>query len=291
MIKKIYLSTKPIELLLTVLTYGLGAGIAHYLGHPFRAAGFSLGLIVVLSIQVASQFLVVYFRLPLTPRAQDETMREREQFRVTLLQVIFASMAFAAVVIISLLITHQLNLLSGSTLLIITISLLVYAIPPIRLSETGYGELLQAILFGTVIPALAFLSQVNELHRILPIIALPLSILGIAYLLACDFPSFANDQKYGRRTLLTRLTWQRAVPIHHFLIMIAFILFSTAPLLGIPWRLVWPVFLVLPFAIVQIIWLQRIANGGRTIWQFFTTTSVVTFGLTVYFLALTFWMR
>ena len=72
---------RPVQLLLATITYSLGAGIARYLGHPIHAAAFGLGLLSILSIQVASNWLVEYFRLPLTPLEKDETPRHREAFR------------------------------------------------------------------------------------------------------------------------------------------------------------------------------------------------------------------
>ncbi len=39
------------------------------------------------------------------------------------------------------------------------------------------------------------------------------------------------------------------------------------------------------------IWLQRISRGGRTLWNFLTALAAGTFGLTVYLLAFTFWIR
>jgi 1,4-dihydroxy-2-naphthoate octaprenyltransferase len=160
-----------------------------------------------------------------------------------------------------------------------------------RLAEAGYGELAMAIALGTLFPALAFLLQYGEFHRLLTFATFPLTLLALAYLLVDDFPAFATDLKYGRHTLLTRLTWQNAIPIHHLLILVSFLFFATAPILGFPWGLVWPVFLSLPFAVIQIIWLQRIALGGRTLWKFLTTLAIATFGLTAYLLAFTFWIR
>jgi hypothetical protein len=55
--------------------------------------------------------------------------------------------------------------------------------------------------------------------------------------------------------------------------------------------LIWPVFLALPFAAIQMIWLQRIASGGRTLWHFLTALASATFGLTAYLLTLTYWIR
>jgi 1,4-dihydroxy-2-naphthoate octaprenyltransferase len=283
--------TRSIHLLIAALTYTLGAGVAHYLGQPVSAASFWLGLLAVLALQVAASLFSEYFRRPRMPLAQSETSRQRELFRVTLLQVAFAALTLSAVAILTLLLTHSLNLFADILLVLAFLFLVGYAVPPMRLSETGYGELILAIYLGTLLPALAFLLQYGQLHRLLSITTLPLTLLAVAYLLVCNFPSFATDQKLGRRSLLTRLTWQRAVPIHHFLVLAAFLLFAAAPFLGYPWSLVWPVFLAMPFAAIQIIWLQRIANGGRTLWNFLTALASTTFGLAAYLLAMTFWIR
>jgi 1,4-dihydroxy-2-naphthoate octaprenyltransferase len=168
---------------------------------------------------------------------------------------------------------------------------MAYALPPARLSETGYGELIQAGIFTTFLPAIAFLLQAGEFHRLLPLTAFPLTLLAIAWLLAANFSAFVADQKLGRRSLLIRLTWQRAIPIHHILILTAFLLFAAASFFGVSWGLVWPVFLALPFAALQIYWLQRIANGGRPVWKFFDVLAPSVYGLTVYLLALSFWLR
>jgi 1,4-dihydroxy-2-naphthoate octaprenyltransferase len=291
MFKSLLKLSRPILLLLAALTYTLGAGIAHYLGRPVRAASFGLGLLAVLALLYAAFLLTEYFRLPLMPLVQDETPRHRESFRVMLLQVSYAALTLSAVVILTLQLTHSLNLSADILLALAFLFLVAYAVPPMRISEAGYGELILAVILGTLLPALALLLQYNQLHRLLSFTTFPLTLLALAYLLVCNFPAFATDQKLGRHTLLTRLTWQRAVPIHQFLVLAAFLLFAAAPFLEYPWSLVWPVFLVLPFAALQMIWLQRIANGGRTLWNFLTAIASATFGLTAYLLAMTFWIR
>jgi 1,4-dihydroxy-2-naphthoate octaprenyltransferase len=291
MLKPLLKLSRPIQLLLAALTYTLGAGIAHYLGQPVRASSFGLGLLAVLALLGAASLLTEYFRLPLMPLALEETPRQRERFRVMLLQVSYAYLTFSAVAILTLMLTHSLNLSAGILLVLALLFLVAYAVPPMHLSEAGYGELVLAVTLGTLLPALAFLLQYGQLHRLLSLATFPLTLLALAYLLVCNFPTFATDQKLERHTLLTRLTWQRAIPIHHFLVLAAFLLFAAGPFLEYPWGLLWPVFLALPFAAIQIIWLQRIANGGRTLWNFLIALASATFGLTIYLLALTFWIR
>ena len=282
---------RPLQLLLAALTYSLGAGISRYLGHPVQAAAFGLGLLAILAIEAASFWLVEYFHLPLTPLAKDETPRHRDVLRTSLFQSAAALLTVAGAIIVTLLLARLLPLLAGIMMGLIVLFFVAYAVPPMRLAEAGYGELAMAIALGTFFPALAFLLQYGEFHRLLTFTTFPLTLLALAYLLVDDFPTFATDLKYGRHTLLTRLTWQHAIPVHHLLILISFLFFATAPIMGFPWGLVWPVFLVLPFAVVQIIWLQRIAAGGRTLWRFITTVAIATFGLTAYLMAFTFWIR
>jgi 1,4-dihydroxy-2-naphthoate octaprenyltransferase len=291
MFKSLINLSRPILLLLAALTYSLGAGMAHYLGKPVSVASFVLGGLAILALLGSASLFAEYFRLPLTPLKQGETSRHREHFRVTLLEVAYAGLSLSAIAILTLLLTNSLNLPADILIILAFLFLLAYSIPPIRFSETGYGELVLAITLGTLIPALSFLIQYGQFHRLLSFTTFPLTLLALSYLLIFNFPTFASDQKIGRHTLLTRLTWQHAIPIHHFMMLAAFLLFAGAPFLDYPWSLVWPVFLALPFAIIQVIWLQRIANGGRTLWNFLTALAAATFGLTAYLLALTYWIH
>ncbi len=288
---KIVKLSNPIQLFLSALTYTLGAGIAHYLGKSIHTASFLLGLIAILSLIGAAPLLSEYFRLPIVPLEKGELSLTREKYRIMLLQVSYAALAFSSVVILTMVLTQILDLSAGIIYILAFLFLMAYSLPPVRVSETGYGELVMAVTLGTLVPALAFLLQYGQVHRLLSFVTFPLTLLTVAYLLIYNFPTFATDQKLSRHTLLTRLTWQRAIPIHHLLIFAAFLLFAAAPILEIPWVLVWPVFLGLPFAAIQIIWLQLIANGGRTLWSFLTTLASATVGLTAYLLALTFWIR
>ena len=283
--------SQPLQLILAALTYSLGAGIARYLGHSVNAVVFGLGLLAVLCIHAASAWLTKRFRMPLSPLMQGETPRQREGDRLMLLQASYAALTLAVALLISLFITGLLNVPSACLTGLIGLFLIAYALPPMRLAENGFGELVLAVYLGTLLPAFAFLLQYGEFQRLLTFTTFPLTLLALAYLLIGDFPTFATDQKLGRHSLLTRLTWQNAIPIHHILILAAFLFFAIAPFFGFPWDLVWPVFVVLPFAAVQIIWLQHISLGGRTLWNFLTTLAAATFGLTAYLLAFTFWIR
>ncbi len=291
MYKSILNISRPILLLITALTYSLGAAIAHYLGKSIHTAVFGIGGLAIIALMISTLVFAEYFRTPLLPFENGETLRKREKYRVILLQVGFAGLTLSAIAILTLILNKSLNLAEVFIILLTFLFLISYAIPPFRLSEIGYGELILAITIGTLVPALSFLLQYEKFHRLLSFTSFPLTLLAVAYLLICNFPTFATDLKLGRHTLLTRLTWQRAIPIHHYIVLSAFFLFALGPFLGYPWKLAWPVFLASPFAAIQIIWLQRISNGGRTLWIFLTALAATTLGLAAYLLTLTYWIR
>jgi len=291
MIQKLFNIYPPVHLLLAAVTYTLGAGIARYLGYSLNFAIFGTGLLAFLCLQGSAFLLAEYYRLPMAPMEKNDSPRQREKFRLILLQVYFAALSLSIVAILTLLLTHTVNIYAGMLYALTFLSLVAYATPPIRLAANGYGELVFAIFLGTCVPAFGFLLQSGAFHRLLSFVTFPITLLALAFLLVLNFPTFATDLKYAHHTLLTRLTWQRAVPVHHLLIICAYLFFSCAPFLHIPWGVIWPVFLALPFAAVQVLWLQRIANGGRPLWNFLSALAIASFGLSAYFLAMTFWIR
>ncbi|HET7145190.1 MAG TPA: hypothetical protein VFI68_14320, partial [Anaerolineales bacterium] len=75
----------------------------------------------------------------------------------------------------------------------------------------------------------------------------------------------------------------------HSLILFAYSIFAFAPFLG--FIFLWPAFLTLPFAVLQILLLRHISLGGKPNWTLLTSTALAVFVLTAYFLTLTFWLR
>lgn len=283
--------TRPLHLLLAALTYTLGASIPAYLGKTFQPLIFSLGLAGVLFAQISMSLLAEVFRPENEPVLENETRAGRESFRNNALYISIAALA-ANTLIAFILYTEQ--VLNFSSIIFLTLSLalvIAYAIPPIRLLNRGFGELTLAVQIAYVIPSISLLLQAKENHRLLMFIIIPLTALALAYFLILNFPSFPSDQKYQRATLLRFLTWERAVPLHHSLIVFAYALFAAAPIFGYSFSLLWPAFLTLPFAILQILLLRHISMGGKPNWTLLTVTALAVFGLTTYFLTLTFWLR
>jgi len=270
------------------LTYLLGASVPAYLGIPFQATPFVLGFIIVLFVQLSMNFLSEAFRPHNEPLIENETPAKIETLRNNLLYISIGLILASITLIYLLFANYQIQLFPFFLLLI---AVIVCSIPPIRLVNRGFGELTLAVQIAYIIPTIGFVLQANETHRLLTTLIIPLTALALAYFLILNFPTFADDEKYQRGTMLRLFTWQRAVPIHHSLLIFAYFVFALAPLFGFSFNLIWPAFLTLPFAIFQMIQVRAIANGNPPNWKLLTSTALIVLGLTTYFLTLTFWLR
>jgi len=282
--------SRPLHLLLAALTYSLGASIADYLGNTFHAGPFWLGMLGVLLAQLAMSLLPELFRLDVEPLTENETRRERQTLRNNILYISIAALASLVLIFYSLYASKQLPPASLFFLGLSLFIILTYSIPPFRLVNRGFGEILLAVHLGYVIPSISFIFQAGDAHRFLAI-TIPLTFLAFAYFIIANFRSFALDQKFRRVTFLTRLGWERVVPLHHIFLIFAYIFFLAMSAFGLTLSLLWPAFLTFPFALYQIFQLRNISLGLPPNWTILHATALAVFGLTAYFLTLTFWIR
>lgn len=290
MIRNLLRLSRPIHLLLSALTYFLGASIANYLGQSFLTDSFWLGLVVVLLAQMSMNLLAEVFRPTNEPLVEDERLRDRLALRNNALYVSIAALTANVVIAFLLYNNNRLTLSSFFFLLLSLFIVLAYSVPPIRLINRGFGEFLLAAHLAYVFPSIGYILQSGETHRFLSL-TIPLVLLAFAYFIVMGFPSFASDSKYERITFLTRLGWERVVPLHHLFILLAYLFFLALPVFGLSLSLLWPAFLTLPFALFQILQLRNIALGAPPNWILLTVTALSVFVLTVYLLSLTFWLR
>jgi len=281
---------RPLHLILAALTYFFGTGLADYLGKPFLVDSFWLGLVGVLLAQGSMSLLAKIFRLDVEPLLENETRKDRQSLRNNLLYVSIAFLTVVAVMAFLLFIRSHLSLPAFIFLLVSLVLILSYSVPPFRLVNRGFGEFLLAAHLAYVIPSLAYILQAGETHRFLSL-TVPLTFLAFSYFIILNFPAYAGDRKLNRITFLTRLGWERVVPLHHIFVLFAYLLFLTSPAFGLSLSLVWPAFLTFPFALFQIYQLRNISLGFPPNWTLLNATALAVFGLTAYFLSLTFWLR
>ncbi len=282
---------RPLHLFFLALAYSLGAAIADYLGLAFSLSAFALGLAGISLAHASMNLLAEVFRPANEPLVPGQPHAERVYLRDRLLVVSIGLLAAAAALAYRLYHIQRLPLPAFAALALSLLILFAYSVPPLGLARRGFGELLLAAHIGYVAPLLGFVLQAGDFHRLVPILALPVTALALAYFLVLDFPSFAEDLKYERLTLLTRLGWQRAIPLHHGLVLAAFLLLAAAPLFGISLRLIWPAFLTLPFAIFQIYLLRSLALGARPLWKPLAVAAAALLALTIYLLAFSLYLR
>jgi 1,4-dihydroxy-2-naphthoate octaprenyltransferase len=282
--------TRPLQLLLAALTYFFGASLADYLGEPFRTDSFWLGLGMILLLQIAMNLLPEVYRPHNEPLLENETRADKITLRNNALYISMAAFASIAVIAYVLYNTNHLPLSSFFFLLFSIILIIINSTPPFRLLNRGFGEFLLAVQLAYVVPSIAFTLQTTTTHPFLAL-TLPLTFLAFAFFIVLDFQAFAQDQKYQRVTFLTRLGWERVVPLHHIFVLFAYIFLLAMPAMNLSLNLLAPAFLTFPFALYQIYQLRNIALGTKPNWLLLNATALGVFGLTVYFLTLTFWLR
>lgn len=283
--------SRPLHILFIAIAYILGVAVANHLDAKINLAAFSLGLTFICLAQISLNFLVEVFRPINEPILPNETRAERFRLRDRLLVTALGFLGLAALCAYFL---NSLGHLNSSALTFLGLSffiILVCAVPPFNLVRRGFAEFFFALHIGYVSLALGFLLQADKFQRLLPVLALPLTLLAAACFIALNFSSFASDIKYERITLLTRLGWQRVVPLHHALVLAAFCLFAAAPLAGVSFALIRPALFGLPFGILQIILLRSIANGAPPHWRALNLTAATLFLLTTYALTITLFLH
>ncbi len=292
---------RPLFLLGGILLYALGVGIAHYLGTPLDWKVYLLGQVWGTTLQLGTQFLNEYFdvegdahnpnRTPLTGGSNALGEGEGKLPRPVALWSALACLAVTASFTVLLIETGHLTPSVLLLMVLILFGAVFYAVPPVRLESTGYGELTTSILVATLVPAFAFLLQNDTLHRLLPMTTFPLTTLCLAMLLAFDLPDYGTDLKYGKRNLMVRVGWQAGMTLHNLLILISYLLLALAILLGLPLAVAWPGFLTLPLGLFEIWFMNRIGAGAKPNWFALTLSAFALFGLTAYLLTFAFWTR
>jgi 1,4-dihydroxy-2-naphthoate polyprenyltransferase len=291
--------SRPLFLLGGILVYALGSGIARYLGIGIDWGVYFLGQFWVSTLQLAGQYLNEYFDAP-----QDVQNRNRTPFtggsgvlgpdglpRRTALIAAAGCLAVTASLTVLLLSTAN---PSPAALLIMVIGFsgaILYSVPPVRLSTTGYGELATSILVANLVPAFAFLLQSGDQHRLLAMTTFPLTLLHLAMMLAFELPDYATDLRLGKKNLLVRMGWQRALLLHNLLILANYLTLGLAVFFGLPFFIALPALLTLPLGLLQIWQMRRIADGARPNWTALTLTGTVLFASVAYLLAFAFWTR
>lgn len=288
---------RPLFLVGGLLVYALGAGIADYLGQDIDWGIYLLGQAWVTTLQLCTHFLNEYFNAP-----DDEQNRNRTLFSGGSGAVGEGKVPRRSVLLFAL---TSLTILASLTVLciarlgsqpvaylIMTLGFLgafFYSVPPVRLESSGYGELTTSILVAILVPAFAFVLQRGELHRLLPMVTFPLAFYHLAMMIAIEFPDYAADLKSGKQTLLVRMGWKNGFLVHNISILAAYLMVALSFSFGLPRTVTIAALVTMPFGLLQIWQMWRIAGGKKPSWQGLTLNAVVGFGALAYMMAFAFW--
>ena len=289
--------SRPPLLLIAAVLYFLGVGAARYLGATIDWELYWLGQAWLILVQFVIHALNEYFEGAEEQRNPSKNLivgssGVLELGKLPRAAALWSSVACAMAagwLSILLIRDSQGSIESLVILLVMAVAGLAYSIPPLRLSATGYGELVLSFFITALVPVLAFTLQMGEMHRVLTMITFPLVCFFLSLVLILEFPTYATDMKYGRQCLLLRLGWQRGISLHHLLVLGGFLLLGLAVLWGLPWKIAIPLAAVLPIGLFQVWYLNRIGQGVKPNWTILTTVAVATFGLTIYFLTYGLW--
>lgn len=300
-------AARPWSLLAGVLLYALGGGIANYLGSFIDWPVYWLGQGAATTLQLASYFLHEYFdrvsQPPIRRRpapggapppvdglpGPDPAPADPRANRGMFFMVAAAALTAGAVLTVLLAAAGALYPAALIFLAVSFVMALAYAVPPLRLAYSGYGELLQAILLANFFPALAYALQTGEMHRLLALVTFPLTFLYLAAALAVSLRSYAEDLRRERLNMLVRLGWQRGMNLHNLLILSAYLLLAVSVLLGLPWQLAFPAFLSMPVGLFVIWQVWGITNGAKPRWTLLALSAMATVAFAAYFFNLALW--
>jgi len=272
-------------LLGAAIFYVLGAGIAHYQGAALDWPRFGLGLLWLWLVQMGAHLLYALYGV-----SPDDARRESLSPQSLL---IAAAACFTVAASLSVLIIQAVGFspVIFAAQLILFLGAFFYAAPPVRLAFSGYGELIAAVLVANLVPVLAFHLQAGESIRLVAMSTFPLTLFLLAALLAWQLPGYAADLKLERQTLLVRAGWQNGMFLHNALILGGFLILALALVMGLPFGIAWPLFLLLPLGGLQIWTLQGIQAGAKPHWRSWKIAAAALPVLAAYLLAFTYWIR
>ncbi|MDD1776065.1 MAG: hypothetical protein LUP94_01770 [Candidatus Methanomethylicus sp.] len=280
---------KPVSLLLALLTYLLGAASTNYLGSIIEAIVFFMGLIIIEVLFLGMFSLSGFFQLAFKPLMEGETPRQRLRLRAILFNSSIGLMSILVIAAFLLKIQYELNIPALLLIVLLIALALFFSIPPFKLIGSGFGELILAFMIGSLVPLFSHVLLSGTIHRLIAFMSFPVVLILISSQIIQNFNSFSLDIKTETNSLVTRLGIKQAGWLHNIFLLLAYLFLALGPLVSVPWRLIFPLFISLPVACLQIIWLQKILQGGRALWDRLVALSAVTVGSLTYLMVVSLW--
>jgi 1,4-dihydroxy-2-naphthoate octaprenyltransferase len=289
----------PVYLLIGVVMYFMGVGIAVFLGEFVDWNIFWLGLLWILFLLASGQYLNAYFaeipalgvRFNSPIRGAAELIGPEALPRPAILWAAYISLAITASITVLIISSSQLNPVSLVVLLLLVSGVFFIAVPPFRQITFSYHELLLSAWMAGLIPAFGFLLQAGEFHRLIAMTTFPLVAAHVAMVLIYSLEDFSLDLKYEIPSFLARIGWQEGMNLHNFLIIGAYILVLAAMVFGLPVAIGLPILVTLPVGGFQVWSMLTVSRGAKPNWRSLEISAIALFLAMSYLTTYGFWTR
>lgn len=282
-----------ISIMGAIMFFFIGTGIARYLGHQIDGFVFLSGIGLVIILLISAFSLKEYFDLLDINIKKNSAYKNQQSNLGKNIYLLFGLAGLTTGCILSylLFISEAISLGGIPFWVILLVFVFLFGVPPIRLSARGYGEYLLCVIVANIIPAFAFLLQVKVLHQLVPLITFPLTGFYLAMLISTSLQKYFADMLAGRQTMIVVLDWKKSLDLHNWLVGGSFLLLSINSLIGLPWNLVWPMFLPVPIFGFTLFELHQIRNGSKPRWLLLSLLSYSGISIMCYLLLFTLWFR
>jgi 1,4-dihydroxy-2-naphthoate octaprenyltransferase len=283
---------KPFRLLSVIITYSLGAGIIAYFNHSFDWSLLISGIIFLLLFMIGIEILRLLPGLTdLIAGKPKLSIGETRKLRwiiaitsavfYTVAATFFVGWMLDGILWIGILVLIFVLLFAGTG----------YYFSKLQSGLTCTQLFFEIILFVIVPPAFAFLLHVKEVHKFLTMAVLGLVPSFFAYRVLIQLQHYGSDQHRDIQSFVVKIGWKNAMVFHNASLLLSFVLFSLSLIFGFPWLLIWPVYLILPLALVEVWLMERVRAGAKPLWVIMKFATGSVFVLQVYLLAFNFWIR
>ncbi|PWH14671.1 MAG: hypothetical protein DDG59_12625 [Anaerolineae bacterium] len=270
------------------LLYGLGLGIAKYLGTTIFWDRVWVGIGWMVCLQFGG--LLLFKNFSKTQAFKNNGQPKPSPFSVEFFLAIAAFASLASITV--LMIANGLFTLEVVWVTIVGILVTLVGAKVIRMVEVErFREIVLSFGMAVLIPWFAFLLQTGETHRLLPMITLPIMALRMTMILSYQLSTYASDLSLKNPTLMVRIGWQNGMALHNLLILFAFVLIAFGNVLGVPLSVGMPPMTALLVGSWQIWTMRRIAQGVKPNWRGLVWGGAALYGLVIYLYAYSFWIR
>ncbi|SDC23094.1 1,4-dihydroxy-2-naphthoate octaprenyltransferase [Pelagirhabdus alkalitolerans] len=170
---------------------------------------------------------------------------------------------------------------NGFILLFVVIGLLIfqaYSFYPIRLSYRGYGETLQMLGVGLILPLVGFTAQGGDLAQFSWVTALILLPSQLAMALSTSLPDEPSDRKSNKMTTVVNLgnKWSKRLVVGLYLISFVLVMFYLSTATAMVSSVIFAILMISLLIVLTYLMLRYETTPGTNSLLLFVALSILT---------------